>query len=155
MRPLGPTFAGAVLMAHTPLGGAVCGLPQGLFLGLLAWLFYLGFEPAMRPAWHHLLIGSTRLLDGRRRDPLVGRAVLAGILVGLLLVVRLLDRRTDITVLIVVSLFVGGNYLMLPGIRPATISAWLLLVLVVLYSLLFVRVFWRQGCSSVLAKLVS
>ena len=192
----------AVLIAHTPLGGAVGGLPHGLFFGLLAWLLYLGFEPAMRRAWPQLLIASTRLLDGRWRDPLVGRAVLAGILVGLavalpwslmlprlqdlsgggptdvpwilgaggfakflgellnsfawtlevtlvvvgiLLVVRLLARRTDVTVLIVVALFVGWNYLIVLGGRPATISAWLLLVPVVLYSALFVWVFWRHG----------
>jgi hypothetical protein len=67
------------------------------------------------------------------------------LVVGILLVVRLLARRTDITVLIVVSLFVGWNYLMLLGMRPVTISAWLLLVPVVLYSLLFVWVFWRHG----------
>jgi hypothetical protein len=192
----------AVLVAHTPFGGAVDGLPQGLFFGLLAWLFYVGFEPAMRRTWPRLLIASIRLLDGRWRDPLVGRAVLPGVLVGLavalpwslaltrlldlpgggptdvpfvlpvgglaafvgdlvftlawtlqvtllvvgiLLVVRLLARRTDVTVMIVVALFVGWNYMMLLGGRPASISAWLLLVPVVLYSLLFVWVFWRHG----------
>ena len=137
------------------------------------------FEPAMRRTWPRLLIASIRLLDGRWRDPLVGRAVLPGVLVGLavalpwslaltrlldlpgggptdvpfvlpvgglaafvgdlvftlawtlqvtllvvgiLLVVRLLARRTDVTVMIVVALFVGWNYTMLLGVdRPASV----------------------------------
>jgi serine/threonine-protein kinase len=58
-------------------------LAQPLLFGLITWLAYLGLEPYFRRAWPHLLIASTRLLDGRLRDPLVGRAVLAGVLVGL------------------------------------------------------------------------
>ncbi len=50
--------------------------------GLFAWLAYVGFEPQIRRVWPHLLVTSTRLLSGRWRDPLVGRAVLAGIVVG-------------------------------------------------------------------------
>jgi len=56
---------------------------EPLLLGLFAWLGYMGFEPQIRRAWPHLLITSTRLLNGRWRDPLVGRALLAGVLVGL------------------------------------------------------------------------
>ncbi len=59
-------------------------LAQPLLFGLFAWAAYLGFEPYFRRAWPRLLIASTRLLDGRWRDPLVGRAVLAGVLVGTL-----------------------------------------------------------------------
>ena len=58
-------------------------LAQPLLFGLFAWLAYLALEPQIRRAWPHLLIASTRLLGGRWRDPLVGRAVLAGVLVGL------------------------------------------------------------------------
>jgi hypothetical protein len=58
-------------------------LAQPLLFGLFAWLGYLGFEPQIRRAWPGLLITSTRLLRGRWRDPLVGRALLAGVLVGL------------------------------------------------------------------------
>ena len=56
------------------------GLP--LFMALAAWLYYLGFEPFVRRRWPHMLIAWARLLDGRLRDPLVGRAILAGVLGG-------------------------------------------------------------------------
>jgi len=52
------------------------GLP--LFAGAQTWLFYVGIEPILRRRWPHLLIAWTRLLDGRWRDPLVGRSLLAG-----------------------------------------------------------------------------
>jgi eukaryotic-like serine/threonine-protein kinase len=45
---------------------------------ILVWLYYLGLEPNVRRRWPHLLISWTRLLEGRWRDPLVGRDVLAG-----------------------------------------------------------------------------
>lgn len=47
-------------------------------VGLLAWLYYLALEPYVRRRWPHLLISWTRLLEGRWRDPLVGRGILAG-----------------------------------------------------------------------------
>ena len=59
-------------------------LPHGLFFGLLEWLLYLGIEPAIRRTWPGLLIAWARLIDGRWRDPLVGRSLLVGVLVGLL-----------------------------------------------------------------------
>jgi hypothetical protein len=89
---------GAALVAHPSIGLAADVLPQALFLGLLAWLSYVGLEPAARRTWPHLLIASTRLVEGRWRDPLVGRAVLVGVLVGIfnaapysLMLLRLLD----------------------------------------------------------------
>jgi hypothetical protein len=60
-------------------------LAQPLLFGAAAWLAYLGLEPQVRRVWPHLLITSTRLLGGRWRDPLVGRAVLGGLLVGFIL----------------------------------------------------------------------
>jgi serine/threonine-protein kinase len=74
---------GNSLAVHLTVGVVVGIVPQALFLGLLAWLAYIGLEPAVRRTWPHLLIASTRLIDGRWRDPLVGRSLLAGVLVGL------------------------------------------------------------------------
>ena len=48
----------------------------------LPWLFYIGFEPLVRRIWPQMLISWTRLLDGRLRDPLVGRDLLVGVLAG-------------------------------------------------------------------------
>ncbi len=57
------------------------------FNAVAVWLFYLGIEPAVRRRWPQLLVGWTRLLDGRWRDPLVGRAVLSGLVYGLVILV--------------------------------------------------------------------
>jgi len=51
-------------------------------VALLAWLAYVGFEPYVRRRWPHILVTWTRLLDGRWRDPLVGRSILVGLLLG-------------------------------------------------------------------------
>ena len=60
----------------TVTGGAA------LFFGLTAWFCYLAIEPAIRRRWPHMLIGWTRVVSGRLRDPLVGRELLVGVLGG-------------------------------------------------------------------------
>ncbi len=45
-------------------------------------LFYLAVEPYARRRWPRALISWNRLLDGRRRDPMVGRDVLVGFAAG-------------------------------------------------------------------------
>jgi len=49
------------------------------------WMLYLGLEPYVRRRWPTMLISWSRLLAGRFRDPLVGRDVLFGILIGIVL----------------------------------------------------------------------
>ena len=56
------------------------GLP--LYRVAFVWLAYLAIEPFVRRTWPHLLIGWSRVLDLRWRDPLVGQALLAGVLYG-------------------------------------------------------------------------
>jgi hypothetical protein len=63
----------------------VMGQGTPLFSALGAWLYYLGFEPYVRRRWPQLLVASTRLLDGRWKDPLVGRSVLIGVAAGIAL----------------------------------------------------------------------
>jgi serine/threonine-protein kinase len=61
-------------------------LNLAFLLALAGWLqvaiLYLGLEPAFRRAWPQLLVTWTRLMHGQWRDPLVGRALLAGVLCG-------------------------------------------------------------------------
>ncbi len=45
-----------------------------LFYAALAWVSYVGVEPYVRRRWPALLIGWTRLLDGRVGDGLVVQA---------------------------------------------------------------------------------
>jgi len=56
------------------------GIP--LLFGLLTWIGYMAAEPYVRQRWPKLLVSWQRLLSGRPRDPLVGRDVLLGLLVG-------------------------------------------------------------------------
>ncbi|MFN8091094.1 MAG: serine/threonine-protein kinase [Vicinamibacteria bacterium] len=57
---------------------------HALFGAAITWLLYLALEPYVRKHWPQALISWTRLLGGRVRDPLVGRDLLSGVLLGLL-----------------------------------------------------------------------
>jgi len=54
-----------------------------LTVAMFAWVFYMALEPHLRRAWPETMIGWSRLLAGGIRDPLVGRDVLAGVLVAI------------------------------------------------------------------------
>jgi serine/threonine protein kinase len=53
-----------------------------LFDAILIWVSYMAMEPAMRRRWAKLLISWSRLMSGRFRDPLVGRDILIGAIIG-------------------------------------------------------------------------
>ena len=58
------------------------GLYRGFFAFALGWLFYIVLEPYARRLWPRTMISWVRLLDGRVRDPQLGRDVLVGCLWG-------------------------------------------------------------------------
>jgi hypothetical protein len=58
------------------LGGAI--LTSSLYA-----LLYLAIEPQVRRLWPHLLVTWSRLVSGRLRDPLFGRDLLIGSLMGM------------------------------------------------------------------------
>jgi hypothetical protein len=60
----------------------LAGVGLTLFAASLAWLLYVALEPILRRRWPDSLIAWTRLLSGRLTDPLVGRVLLAGALLG-------------------------------------------------------------------------
>jgi serine/threonine-protein kinase len=53
-----------------------------LFEGVMLWMLYLALEPYVRKRWPETIISWTRVLAGRFRDPLVGRDILLGCLLG-------------------------------------------------------------------------
>jgi len=55
-----------------------------LFWGGVVWVLYLALEPYVRRYWPQALISWTRVFAGRWRDPLVGRDVLYGAVLGIL-----------------------------------------------------------------------
>ena len=76
---------------HVPSGSEVGVLIQALgdslFPAVAFWLVYIAFEPYLRRYAPNTLIGWSRLLGGRWRDPLVGGHLLAGVAIGLGVVV--------------------------------------------------------------------
>ena len=54
-----------------------------LFVSVALWLIYLALEPYVRRSWPQLLISWSRVLSGEFRDPMIGRDVLVGGLLGL------------------------------------------------------------------------
>ncbi len=51
---------------------------SGLLVGSLVWIVYLALEPYVRRIWPHALISWSRFLEGRFRDPLLGRDLVVG-----------------------------------------------------------------------------
>ena len=58
------------------------GMGRVLFIAAWVWLLYLGLEPFVRRIWPATLISWTRLLEGRLRDPAIGRDILIGAAAG-------------------------------------------------------------------------
>ena len=52
------------------------------FVAAAVWLVYVALEPYLGKLWPHALISWSRLLAGRFRDPLVGRDILLGTMIG-------------------------------------------------------------------------
>ena len=59
-------------------------LALAVYQGLMAWIFYVALEPYVRRLWPNTIIAWSRVLEGRFRDPLVGRHILIGALAGML-----------------------------------------------------------------------
>jgi serine/threonine-protein kinase len=55
----------------------------GLFISGTTWLLYLALEPWVRRRWPQTIISWSRLLSGQFRDPLVGRDILFGVMLGM------------------------------------------------------------------------
>jgi serine/threonine-protein kinase len=69
-------------LATWVLQGLIQALAFGLFVSSFFWLLYMALEPFLRRRLPELLIGWARLLEGRFRDPRVGRDVLIGAMAG-------------------------------------------------------------------------
>jgi predicted Ser/Thr protein kinase len=65
-------------------GLLVIAVSTGLFVSGTTWLLYLALEPWVRRRWPQTIISWSRLLSGQFRDPLVGRDILFGVMLGVL-----------------------------------------------------------------------
>jgi Protein kinase domain len=65
-------------------GRFVLAVSTALFLAGAMWMLYLALEPFVRRHWPQAIISWSRLMAGGLRDPLVGRDVLWGVLLGVI-----------------------------------------------------------------------
>lgn len=61
----------------------ISGMRDVLFWTFFFWVVYLAFEPFVRRRWPGRIVSWSRVLAGGFRDPLVGRDILVGAVVGL------------------------------------------------------------------------
>lgn len=86
----GSVFIALALVTQNPIdfvswtGRSLAGYTT-LSAALLAWANYVALEPYARRVWPETLIGWSRLVAGRVRDPLVGRETLIGTVGGVVL----------------------------------------------------------------------
>jgi len=64
------------------IGLFILAVSGALFISGFLSVLYLAIEPFVRRHWPHAIISWTRLLTGKIRDPLVGRDVMIGVLLG-------------------------------------------------------------------------
>jgi hypothetical protein len=64
------------------LGSFLIAVCTTTFYGVLFWVIYLALEPFVRRYWPQTLVSWTTLLNGRFRDPIVGRDLLIGAALG-------------------------------------------------------------------------
>ncbi|MGH9398815.1 MAG: protein kinase domain-containing protein, partial [Thermoanaerobaculia bacterium] len=75
-------FEASHVASDSELALLLLGASLALFFAGVCWLLYVALEPLIRRRWPDSLIAWTRLLSGRLSDPLVGRVLLAGALLG-------------------------------------------------------------------------
>jgi len=108
------------------------------FYGLMTWTLYVALEPHARRRWPQMLVSWSRLLEGRWRDPLIGRDLLVGSAIGMAIQlvggVYLLFKTSPRAPTGVLAVWMGlGQALSgLPYFLPSGIwvAFWMLLLLV-------------------------
>jgi predicted Ser/Thr protein kinase len=109
-----PTLS-AVVLFMIAIGGS-------LFVAAVTWILYLALEPWVRRRWPQTIISWSRLLSGQFRDPLVGRDILFGVMLGVVWV--LIFQLRSIPVMRLGGVPFLGNTDYLVGGRTA-LTAWL------------------------------
>jgi len=65
------------------VGLSIIAISTGLFVSGATWMLYMAVEPWVRRHWPQTIISWSRLLSRQGRDPLVGRDILFGVLLGI------------------------------------------------------------------------
>jgi serine/threonine-protein kinase len=105
------------------LGLLVIALSTALFVSGTTWMLYLALEPWVRRRWPQTIISWSRLLSGQLRDPLVGRDILFGVMLGVLWILIIEIRFAILAHLGMAPSLAQTDYL--AGGREA-LGAWLM-----------------------------
>jgi hypothetical protein len=116
-------------------------LSTSLYMAGLCWLLYISLEPYVRKLWPQTIISWTRLVSGRVRDPLVGRDIMFGVILGLIWVLIFemsvwlgITRLGDSPQLLSTDYLMGGRSALgawvvrLPGAIQGTLIFFLVLI---------------------------
>jgi hypothetical protein len=101
-------FRSHFVLTFDTIGILLFATSTALFVSAFIWVLYLALEPYVRRNWPQMIISWSRLISGRLGDPLVGRDLLFGVLLG-------------ITWVFVLG--VGGFFLIRVGGRPLLANA--------------------------------
>jgi serine/threonine-protein kinase len=117
---------------------------------VIVWLFYVALEPHVRRLWPGTLVAWSRLIDGKFRDPMVGRHVLIGVICGVV-ATFMFDAGTIISLLFGTPVpLPDGNLAALADARPRlaeilnSVQASFMLPVAFLLLLLLLRVVFRK-----------
>lgn len=126
----------------------VLAVSTGLFISGAVWMLYLALEPYVRRHWPHAIISWSRVMTGSIRDPLVGRDVLWGVVLGMLwdLVIAIgflfLKREGATPQLPSTSLLLGGRQVL--GIWMMNIVQCIVATIEFFFILFLLRVVLRN-----------
>ncbi|GAC1634528.1 MAG: hypothetical protein NVS9B14_10710 [Candidatus Acidiferrum sp.] len=76
-------FRAHLVLGLDSMGSLALAVSAGLLVCGLLFVIYLALEPYVRRNWPQTIVSWTRFLDGRLRDPIVGRDVLTGAVLGI------------------------------------------------------------------------
>jgi hypothetical protein len=133
----------------------ILAISTSLFMAGALWVLYIALEPYVRRYWPQTIISWTRLMSGRIRDPLVGRDLVFGVLMGMswLLVFeigKLVDMQAGAP-----PQFPSNDYLMgfriAAGTWVSTLFTSILGTLLFFFSLVLLRVLLRNTWFAVVA----
>jgi hypothetical protein len=114
---------GHMVVGVDTLGLFILAVSTGLFVAGTTWILYLALEPWVRRRWPQTIISWSRLLAGQSRDPLVGRDILFGVILGVLWVLIIEIRYAVLAHLGMAPSLAQTDYL--AGGREA-LGAWLM-----------------------------
>jgi serine/threonine protein kinase len=124
-----------LVLAFSTIGLLIVQISTALFISGSTWVLYLALEPWVRKRWPQAIISWSRALSGQFRDPLVGRDILFGVMLGVVWILIFQFRSIQMMHRGAAPPLQSQEYLM--GGREA-LGAWLLQIpQSIVFTLLF------------------